>query len=576
MKKLMVTTLAAVTAVAVNAQEFGGGEAAPADPVVASATAEAEKALPPPTGEGAGVEQVQQAMEAEVAAAQTAEEAINAFFAEQREKKGWIKGYDEENDRIIVSAKIGFQIKNPKVSRDFVNIRREKLSQLVLNAKATIIESIMSEMSAERILEVPGNPISKQLAKKQEETTAQLREAEASLAKLDKNLADALAARDGITASELVAVISSWFTKAEKENLAAKLDADKKERYANAKADFEEAQKQYAELVEKAKAAQGEIVEKMSSEQSRLAEMPIYGCTILQQAESVTEKNGRYNYEIAILYSWSGEMMRAAGAILKGETVKFKPGKKSIDEWIEGKAKNGALSQWCGPRQFIDNKGNMWFLGIACAPLTGDPSEERRLGRAAGLKAATEVVYSLYSDAKSASSLKTLMQERVGANGEKDTEYYEDYSEMQREAFKNIKIAGNQELHSGTYRHEPSGLDFRVVVYGVNSGSVKALKDIQTRAVALGIEVNTYQEMERGRQQQLKKTFEASKNNAAARAAGASKANADIAAEAAKAKARRAARQQNTGFKEVKGQQSAPPATGKLKTGTAIITDDDE
>ena len=110
----------------------------------------------------------------------------------------------------------------------------------------------------------------------------------------------------------------------------------------------------------------------------------------------------------------------------------------------------------------------------------------------------------------------------------------------------------------------------------MNSGNVKALKDIQTRAVALGIEVNTYQEMERGRQQQLKKTFEASKNNAAARAAGASKANADIAAEAAKAKARRAARQQNTGFKEVKGQQSASPATGKLKTGTAIITDDDE
>ena len=110
----------------------------------------------------------------------------------------------------------------------------------------------------------------------------------------------------------------------------------------------------------------------------------------------------------------------------------------------------------------------------------------------------------------------------------------------------------------------------------MNSGSVKALKDIQTRAVALGIEVNTYQEMERGRQQQLKKTSEASKNNPAARAAGAAQARSDLAAEAAKAKQRRAARQQNTGFKEVKGQKSTTPSTGNLKTGTAIITDDDE
>lgn len=561
MKKLMVTTLAAVTAVAVNAQEFG------------SATAEAEKALPPPTGEGAGVEQVQQVMNEEVEPAQTAIEAIEEYF---NSKDNWNKGYDEENDRIIVSDFIEFQIKNPKVSTDFVNLRKEKLSELMLKAKSKIIEQIMSKMSGSRILDVPGNPIAKQLEKEQKEMRKQLLAAQEELAKLDKNLADALAARDGVTASELVAVISSWFTKAEQENLAAKMDTDKKERYANAKAEFEEAEKAYKDLAEKAEALKGTISKTMKTSLSRVSEMPIYGCTILQQAESITEKNGKYTYQIAILYSWSGEMQRASGEILKGESVKFKPGKKSIKQWIAGKVKNGALSQWCGPRQYIDDKGNMWFIGISCAPLGDDADDNETARESAELEAAAEVMFALYSDASSSKTLNKLMQTKVGAGGEKETKVYQDYSKTQQESFKDIQIAGNSELFNGKLRHGPSGLDFQVVVYGVNSGNVKALKDIQTRAVALGIEVNTYQEMERGRQQQLKKTFEASKNNAAARAAGASKANADIAAEAAKAKARRAARQQNTGFKEVKGQQSASPATGKLKTGTAIITDDDE
>lgn len=571
MNKLMITTIAAAAAVVVNAQEFGSG--AVADSAIASATAEAQKALPPPTGEGAGVEQVQQALTEEIAPAQTAIEAIEEYF---NSKDNWNKGYDEENDRIIVSDFIEFQIKNPKVSTDFVNLRKEKISELMLKAKAKIIEQIMSRMSGSRILEVPGNPIAKQLEKEQKEMNKQLRVAQEELAKLDKNLSDALASRDGITTSELVAVISSWFTKAEKENIAAKMDADKKERYANAKAEFEEAEKIYKELSEKAEALKGTISKQMNTSLSRVSEMPIYGCTILQQAESISEKNGKYTYQIAILYSWSGEMQRASGEILKGEAVKFKPGKKSVKQWIAGKVKNGALSQWCGPRQFIDDKGNMWFLGISCAPIGDDADDNETAREIAELEASTEVMFALYADASSSKTVNKLMQTKVGINGEKETKTYQDYTKTQQEAFKNIQIAGNSELFNGKLHHGPSDLDFQVIVYGVNSGNVKTLKNIQTRAVALGIEVNTYQEMERGRQQQMKNVFEASKNNRAARAAGASKANTEIAAEAAKAKQHRTARQQNTGFKEVKGQPSATPTTGKLKTGTAIITDDDD
>ena len=570
MKKLMITTAVACAAFAVMAQD--AEPAAPAD--ASPETAEAVKALPPPTGQGAGVEQMQQALAEEIAPAQTAKEAIQDYF---NSKDEWRNGYDEENDRIIVFDDIEFNIKNPKVSTDFIDLRKEKLSELMLNAKAKIIELIMSKMSGSRILNIPGNPIAKQLEKENKEVNAQLQEAKDNLARLDKSLAEALANRDGVTASELVAVVSSWFTKAEKDNLAAKYDADKKELYANVKKSFEEAEKAYKELAKRAEEIKGTVAREMKTSLSRVAAMPIFGCTVLQQAESISEKNGAYKYQIAIIYSWSGEMQKAAGEILKGESIKFKPGKKSIKQWIAGKVKNGALSQWCGPRQYIDDKGNMWFIGISCAPVLDDADDNKDAREAAGLEAASEVMFALFSDVQSSKTLNKLMQTKRMEDGSKSTKIYKDYSASQSESFKDIMIAGNGELYNGTVRHAASGLDLQVVVYGVNSGSAKSLKDIQTRATALGVEVNTYQEMERGRQRQLNAVYNTSKTNAQAQRQGAENANNAIKAEAAKARARRAARQQNpnAGFQKVQGQKTQ--STGQLKgPGVSIIQDDDD
>lgn len=563
----MTMSMVAAVAVAVNAQEFGSA-AAPAE---GSPAAAAVQALPPATGTGAAVAEMQQTQEEEPAPAPTAKEQIEDYF---NSKEDWQSGYDEEKDRIIVIDNVEFDVKNPKVSADFIDLRREKMSELMLKAKAKIIETIMSKMSGSRILEIPGNPIAKQLEKEQREMNKALQVARENLAKLDADLSSALAARDGVTASELVAVISSWFTKAEQKNIAAKFDADKKELYANVKADFEAAEKQYKELAEQAEALKGTVDREMKTSLSRVANMPIYGCTVLQQAESIKEENGRFKYQIAIIYSWSGEMMKASGGILKGESVKFKPGRKSIKQWLAGKAKKGALAQWVGPRNYIDNKGNMWFLGISCAA-TDDDSDTNMDNRGiAELEAGAEVMFSLYSDAMSSKTANKLTRTKVGANGEKETKVLKDYSTSMGESFKDIQISGNTELYSGTVRHEASGLDIQVVVYGVNSGSVKTLKDIQARAVALGIEVNTYQEMERGRQERLRSTFEASKDNSAARAAGAAAASADLKSKAAARAAARKASSVNM-FKASSG-QPATKTRGTLRTGTQMIVDEDD
>ncbi|MCQ2403434.1 MAG: hypothetical protein MJ202_06880 [Lentisphaeria bacterium] len=565
MRKLFSAFLMGMIALSVNAQEFGS-EAAPEEEALATKAALEE--LPPETGTGPAIEEIVQVQEEEVEPAKTAMEAIDEYF---NSKDDWKKGYDEENDRIIVSDSIEFDIKNPRVSSDFVVLRAEKMAELMLKAKSKIIEQIMSKMSGSRILEVPGNPIAKQLEKEQAQMRKELQVAYEELGKLDAELADALKKRDRLTASELIAIISSWFTSAEKENLAEKYDADKKERYENAKADFEAAAAEYQTLVEKAEALKGTVTKEMKTELSRLAQMPIYGCTILQQAESIVEKNGRYTYQIAILYAWSGEMLKASGEILKGESVKFAPGKKSSKEWLASKVKSGALSQWIGPRQFIDNKGNMWFIGIASAAIDDDADTNEANREIAELEAASEVMFALYADAMSSKTAEKLMRTKVGANGEKATQVLQDFAKTQKESFRDIMISGNGELWSGTVHHEPSDLDMYVVVYGVNSGSVKALKNIQTQATSLGIEVNTYQEMERGRQAQMHRSFENSKNNPAARAAGTAKANADLKAEAEK----RLTDKKSRTFKESDGQQQTN-TKGKLRTGTQMIIDDED
>ncbi len=562
MKKWFSLFLAAAMAVGLNAQEFGS-------------EATAEEAAP--VGSGEAVQEVQKVMEEEPAPAPTAKEMIEDYF---NSKENWTKGYNEETDQIIVTSTIEFDVKNPKVSADFLDLRKEKMSELLLMAKSKIIETIMSQMSGERILNVPGNPIAKQVEKEYKEVNKALADALEQIAILDADFAEAAKEKGTVSASELLATVSSWFTRSDGENIAASYDADKKERYENLKQQVRDAEQQYAELSEKAEEIKGTISKEMKTSLSRLSQMPIYGCTVLQQAESIREKNGKFKYQIAILYSWSGEMQKAAGQILQGESIRFNPGKKSVKKWISDKAKKGVLSQWIGPRQFIDDKGNMWFLGIACSPVDEDDADQNVANEEmAGLEAAAEVMFALYSDASSSKTLEKLAQTRRGADGEADTKVFKDYSKTQSESFKNIQIAGNTELWSGEVRHVPSGLDMHVVVYGVNSGSVKSLKAIQARAVALGIEVNTAQERERGRQAQFRADFEASKNNAAARAEGARQAKSEVQAERAKLAAERAAQKkaaQNSFQKSSSPSDGGYKTSGQLQAGSMMFIDDDE
>ncbi len=558
----------------VMAQEFGeegtsvpAAETAETAEVVATATPESFEQV-----SDGGIAADQKVVEEDVKEVpKSATEQLSLYV----EEKGYMLGtWDETKDRIVVQETVKFDIANPEVSSEYIKLRAEKMSELLLNAKAQIISTIFSSMSAERSLDIPGNPIAKQVAVENEKVERQLKASRRQLERLGAHLDEATAAKNGMTTSEWMASISAWFTSADKENLAAKYDADKKELYANAKADFERAKDEYDSMLEKADKIKGRIAKTLKSRIGLLSSMQIHGCTVLQQADSVTEKNGRYQYEISILYSWSGERMAASQAILAAKPVKFKAGKNTVQKWLGNKKRSGALGDWIGPRSYIDKDGNIWFIGIAVAPCSDNADQEEENLKIARLEARAEIGYAIYADASTKQDVEKLMQgkDTKGLGVADEYKVFKAYSEQTMERFENLQLFGCGKL--GEYKvKDATGQDIYAVVFGMNATNAKAMKDIHRKMHQAGLEINAQQEFERGRQQRMQQQMRQSRNDATARAAGARQADKETHEAVAK---KRAATKRAAGTNVAPTTSEATQTKGRLQSGTRFIADEDD
>ena len=492
------------------------------------------------------------------------------------EDKGYQLGtWDEAKDRIVVQETIKFDISNPEVSADYLTLRKEKMSELFLNAKAQVISTIYSSMSAERILDIPGNPIAKQVAAQNAKIEKQIKASKKQLDRLGANLDEAAANKEGMTTAEWMASISAWFTSADKENVAAKYDADKKELYANAKAEFEKAKDEYESMLEQAEKIKGEIRKELKTKIGLVSSLQIHGCTVLQQADSVVEKNGKYQYETCILFSWSGERMSASQHVLAAKELKLKPGKYTIQKWLGNKRRSGALSDWVGPRSYIDSNGDMWFLGIVPAPCSDVADQEEENLKIARLEARAEVGFALYADASTKQDVEKLMQgkDTKGLGVADDYKVFKAYSEHTGERFEDLQLFGLGKL--GEYKvKDATGQDIYVVVYGMNASSAKAMKAIKDKMHVLGLEINTQQEFERGRQNRMNEQIKSSRNNAAARAAGARQVDGMV--QEAAAKKRAAAAKKAAGMTVTPAPAEATQTKGRLQSGTRFVADEDD
>lgn len=575
--KLAVAASVAIGTGAVGAQEFGDGKST----TEASASVVENTSSTILQGEAPFEQKLDGAIAADQMVAEepvpevpkSAKEQISMYV----EDKGYQIGtYDEAKDRIVVLESIKFDISNPEVSSDYLNLRTEKMSELLLNAKAEIIKTIYSSMSAERILEIPENPIAKQVAEEKGNIEKRIEASRKQLEKLGVDLDEAATNKKGMTMSELMASISAWFVKSDKENVAAKYDADKKEVYANAKVEFERAKEEYEGMLEKVETARGQITKQLTSKIVLVSSLQIHGCTVLQQADSVSNKNGKYQYEICILYSWSGERMAASQCVLAAKPLKLKPGKNTVQKWLAKKRTSGALSDWIGPRSYIDKNGDLWFMGIALAPCSDNADQEEQNLKIARLEARAEVGYSIYADAATYQGVNKLMQGKDRKNIGFADQYsiYKAYHEHSMERFNDLNLYGLGKL--GEYRvKDATGQDVYAVIYGINASTAKAMRNIRDKMHVAGLEINSLQEFERGRIQRMDQQIKASRNNAAVRTAGAR--NVDtMSRDAATKKRAVSVRKAGSDMKSTSAPSEPAKTKGRLQTGTRFVADEDD
>ncbi len=565
--KLALAAAAVLGAGAAMAQEFGDGKNEA--PTEVGVPAEAESAEPQEfvqSSDGA-MAQDQKSVDFENED-ETPENVLAKLMASEDTSL-----YDEKTGRILVQSTVTFDVRNPKVSTDFIGERVSRMMELLMNAKAEIVKTICSKMSAERVLALPANPIRKQLEKEERELKKQIDYTKSLLDEAGVALENAKLDTKRLTIPELMAAIASVF----KSDYAAKLDAEKKEEFAAAKNEYEKIEAEYKALLELAKAKQAEFSDNLQQKSggniSLSAEMQIHGCTVLEQAEGSFLKNGKWKYQISALFSWSEEGQKAAEAILNAKKTTFVPGKHTVTEWLNHYAKidpkQGGLADWMGPRTYIDKNGDMWYLGIYPAAALDNAVDDGKAIKAAALMARAEVGFALYADLKTENAYESLHLD-VKVDGETVSKKLEDYSEKTTESFKDLVLYGVGKVGPTYNLKHSTGHDIHVVVYGVNASNAQTLKSIHANAHKLGLSINTAQEVERGRLNRMNEQTSASKNNAAARAVGAQQADQET---AAAFKARAAAERKR---QAIEAAPSQPQQDKGLKKSTRFTRSTDD
>ena len=514
--KLVFAAVAILGTGAVTAQEFG-------KPPAASEAAANETFVQQPDG---ALAQDQAQKDAAAPAPQASDRPEDALAAYMNDPANKIQPYDEKTGRIVVQSTVTFDVRNPEVSADFIEERNARMMELLLNAKGEIVKSICSTMSAERLLELPSNPIRKQLEKEEREIRKHVESVKKQLDEAGIALDEAKLDTKTLSAPELMAAAAEVY----KGDYATKLDAEKKAKFEAARNDYNSLKAEYEALLKKAEMVQGQFKDSVRkstrSSISLSAEMQIHGCSILEQAEGAFVQDGKWKYQISALFSWSDESQKAAEAILDARSVKFAPGKRSIQGWLEKKKE--ALAYWTGPRTYIDGNGDMWYLGIYATPVCEDAIEDEKAQKAAALRARAEVGYALYAQLTTTNALEEA-QVDFNVDGANVTKKLTDYNEKTMESFKDLTLFGLQKIAIYNLKHK-SEHEIHVVVFGINASNAQSMKSIQAAAHKLGIEINTKQQIELGRQGQMRNLTEVSRDNAAARDAGAKQALGEAAA----------------------------------------------
>ena len=147
------------------------------------------------------------------------------------------------------------------------------------------------------------------------------------------------------------------------------------------------------------KKIKGKLLKENTSVVETISEMNVVGLFPIANFESWDGNQ----YQTTIICVWSTKEEKRARAIFAGKNFRVEPSNLSLNDYLEGQDWSSAQ----GMRKFTDNKGNFWLISISSAMIKG--ASGNAMNKAIGLaqsNAKKQLVYSLYSDAKSKEKAK--------------------------------------------------------------------------------------------------------------------------------------------------------------------------
>jgi hypothetical protein len=365
-----------------------------------------------------------------------------------------------------------------------------------MGGKAKIAEFMRTKMSAMDQITAPGTNVHDQLNakfnKQQRKLDVQKRLVVKLMAQLDTAEASKLA---GVTWNDQgKALMNAIIKKLDKSFDEGKIAADKLDKFKQAKQRYADAETEMNRLEKAAKAIKGQVKQETLSEIDALAKAPIFGATVLAQAESYNAD--KQLYEVAVLMVWSHKLEASARALMTGETVKLKAkAGVTINKWI---AKQD-LATLVGSRQLIDENGERWFIGAYSMPYNNSASARRKAKGIADLMARKAAVMAVYADLETYKQAKIATQTRNAELGDNDSIAVSDsFAETTRQAIDNRHVSGLSKVMGKEVNHPISGQPIYVVVYAISGNSAKQALALEAKNYKSQLEIIGAQQQQKG------------------------------------------------------------------------------
>jgi len=435
-------------------------------------------------------------------------------FVQEKISKKYVIGYDADRGSII---QIGFAqapVGDPAKSANFIEVRDMLAREAMLNARMQIAKLVRQKVSAMNKVSMLGTRENAEYSKKYAEQIAaaaqQQEKVKALLAQLESAEANRL---EGVTVGDrwnalMDGIIARIDAKYDKGQVAA----EKRKQYEAVKVAYETAKAQLDDLRQKAEAMCPPIGEN-ESEMSAQASFKLLGTHVLLQSESYDGMN----YQVAVAVVWSPKLQeRAVKTLGFAENEVGKPGDSSLGEWL--KANEKSLASMVGTRQFTDDKGRRYVLGISACLVSDDVNMQQQDMERADLFAQQAVMFGLFSEGMSDQVAKGTMSKYKG-NNPNDTKA--SYAKSLFESVpKDTPISGLGKCFDTQVKHPISNREIYVSVACVDSvlaaRSTSILRSMYAAATEAAVTANYY----RGEEQGLKDVYNAARKDPSAYEAG--------------------------------------------------------